>query len=78
MSRKCQILEIAPPPLLKEQLVEQLELGGMKCAYCHGNGWFWADDEYGKPYKDPCPVCHGTGRMKAAVTIEWTADKKEH
>lgn len=78
MSKKRQILEIVPPLFPKDQPVERMEFGGIKCTYCHGNGWFWAENRLGERYKEPCPVCRGAARMKAVVTVEWKADKMKN
>lgn len=47
------------------------------CSYCHGNGWFWGEDEFGERIKNDCPVCGGSGSLDAVVTVEWKAAKKE-
>ena len=39
-----------------------------------GNGWFWGVDDYGERIKQDCPVCKGNKRLKAVVTVNWTAD----
>ena len=58
-------------------LTETIVSGGYKCEYCQGNGYFWAEDGH-EHVKDPCPVCNGSGILKAVVTIEWKSQKVEN
>lgn len=46
-----------------------------QCSYCHGNGYFWSEDCHGESYKKECPVCKGSGKLNAVITIEWSANK---
>lgn len=55
---------------------EAFTIGGFRCNYCCGNGWFWKESEFGSPYKDPCPMCGGSGLMKARVTVAWVREVK--
>ena len=68
------LVGIQPPLFPKECPVERVEFGGFPCSYCHGNGWFWGVDDYGERVKQDCPVCKGNKRLKAVVTVNWTAD----
>ena len=54
---------------------ERLVVHGLRCGYCQGNGWFWGHDEIGESVKEPCPICKGSGRLDAVVTVEWSAGK---
>lgn len=74
MSKRQHALLIQPPLFPKEHPVERVEFGGIPCTYCHGNGWFWGMDEYRERVKCECPVCKGNKRLKAVVTVNWTAD----
>lgn len=74
MSKRQHALLIQPPLFPKECPVERVEFGGFPCSYCHGNGWFWGVDDYGERIKQDCPVCKGNKRLKAVVTVNWTAD----
>ena len=51
----------------KEQVVSENHF----CNKCQGNGWFWSHNSYNEPVKEPCPMCGGTGKLDAVVTIEW-------
>lgn len=53
---------------------ESLLSPGHKCSYCHGNGWFWREDLHERMKAD-CPVCNGSGKLDAVITIEWRASK---
>lgn len=55
MSKKQLILFVQPPMFPKEQPVERMELGGFKCTYCHGNGWFWGIRRVRGAYKAGMP-----------------------
>nr|DAY20412.1 MAG TPA: DnaJ-like protein [Caudoviricetes sp.] len=46
---------------------------GHVCSYCQGNGYHWQENCYRERYKQGCPVCKGSGRLDAVVTIEWKA-----
>ena len=39
-----------------------------------GNGYFWEDGI--EPVKKPCPVCNGSGKLDAEITIEWKPSKR--
>lgn len=84
MSNKKSIIEIKSPELLIPKKgshlagVEAKEIfysNGHQCTYCNGNGYFWSDDEHGEPYQKPCPVCKGSGKLNAVITVEWSASK---
>ena len=53
------------------RMTESLESRGYSCPYCQGNGFHWQEDEYQVLYKKECPICKGSGRLNAVVTIEW-------
>lgn len=71
MSAKQQALLLSPPLFPDEYPTEEEVFHGIPCAHCHGNGWFWGMDE-----KRNCPVCKGTGILKAVVTVSWEPDEK--
>ena len=52
-------------------MTESLESRGHSCPYCQGNGFHWQEDEYQERHKKECPICKGSGRLNAVVTIEW-------
>nr|DAE14020.1 MAG TPA: DnaJ-like protein [Myoviridae sp. ctYzH9] len=54
-------------------MTEVLESRGHACSYCQGNGYFWQENVYRERYKQECPICKGSGRLDAVVTIEWKA-----
>lgn len=78
MSKQQPVLFIQPPFFSKEQPVEQLVFNGFKCSYCQGNGWFWGLDDFGERIKRECPVCKGSKRLKAVVTVSWKADNESN
>lgn len=77
MSKKQQALLVAPPLFPKEHPYEMDTFYGFKCTYCQGNGWIPALGERNDTTRDTCPVCKGSGRLKAIVTTKWIPDKKE-
>lgn len=50
---------------------------GHKCPYCQGNGYFWQEDDWDERYKKECPICKGSGKLDAVITIEWKADGRD-
>ena len=50
---------------------------GFECSNCHGSGWVLALGERNETVRNTCPVCGGSGRLKAEVTTKWMPDKKE-
>ncbi|MBF1444571.1 MAG: hypothetical protein HXN53_02250 [Prevotella nigrescens] len=72
MSREKRIVEITPGRMIPGgRMTESLESRGHSCPYCQGNGFHWQEDEYQELYKKECPICKGSGRLNAVVTIEW-------
>lgn len=51
---------------------------GFECSYCHGNGWIPTLGKQNECERKDCPVCEGSGRLKAVVTTKWIPDKKEN
>ncbi len=75
MSKKQQALLLSAPLFGGVHRQECHEFKGFACASCQGNGWHWLLDEFNERIKSPCAVCHGTGELKAVVTVEWQANK---
>lgn len=69
MSEECRMIRVQPPHMKINK--EHLTLTGLRCGYCYGNGYFWGEDEHGQPVKEPCPMCHGSKKVDAEVTIEY-------
>lgn len=63
------MLELRSPKLKRKEETTTVE--GLKCNYCEGNGWFWGTDELGEDTKVPCPMCQGSGKLNAEITIRW-------
>lgn len=76
MSVKQQALLLSPSLFPDEHPMEKEVFNGIPCAHCHGNGQFWGTDEKRESVKKDCPVCKGTGMLKAVVTISWEPDVK--
>lgn len=72
MSSKNQIIFLEPP--LYGGLEEHIVSRGHTCRYCYGEGGFGGDTRLGEVWT-PCPVCKGSGKMDAEVTIKWKASK---
>ena len=68
MSRIRRMMELTPPA--HEMSEETLVSVGHTCGYCHGNGWFWADDGRDS-VKVPCPICKGKCEVDAVIAIKW-------
>ena len=76
MSKTGNFINISPPDFVRgENEVEVINCIGHPCSYCHGDGFFWSATQRGEPIKKECPICLGTGKLDAEVTIEWKASK---
>ena len=53
---------------------ESISGKGNRCSYCHGNGFFWGEEQRERVKAD-CPVCKGSGKLDAVITIEWKPAK---
>lgn len=71
MSKKLTTIEISPPDNLREVNIEQFFSSGHECSYCKGNGFFWGENDVGETVKTRCPVCKGSGMIRAVITVEW-------
>lgn len=75
MSKNNQFISVTPPMFLNEGgRMESLCSSSHKCSYCHGNGWFWGEEQRER-VKIDCPVCKGSGKLDAVITIEWKPSK---
>lgn len=70
MSRTKTMVELTPPDFALRE--EYMLTAPMTCGYCHGQGYFLSEST---PYDDnnttTCPVCKGSGRVEAEVSIKW-------
>ena len=57
------------------RMIDRIESRGHRCPYCQGNGYLWQEDEWQERYKKECPICKGSGRLDAMITIEWKAEE---
>ena len=77
MSKERRIIEIEPGRMTPGgRMTDHFESRGHKCPYCQGNGYHWQEDEWQERYKQECPICKGSGRLDAMITIEWKAGRK--
>lgn len=77
MSVKNDIIQITPPDYVGVgNLKEFITSSGHTCVYCHGNGFFWSEELWER-VKIPCPVCSGSGKLDAVITIEWKLSKQQ-
>ena len=71
MSKNNQVITISPPMFIGEgNQKESISSKGHRCSYCHGNGFFWGEEQRERVKVD-CPVCKGSGKLDAVITIEW-------
>ena len=68
------IMEVEAPTIKVDD--EKRTVEGLRCNYCWGNGWFWGTDEWGDDVKSACPMCGGSGKVNAEITIKWKPWKK--
>ncbi|MGF0096950.1 hypothetical protein ACQRD6_01165 [Prevotella sp. SGI.027] len=77
MSKERRIIEIEPGRMAPGgRMTDHIESRGHSCPYCQGNGYHWQEDEWQERYKKECPICKGSGRLDAMITIEWKAGRK--
>lgn len=50
------------------QKLEVIKTDAIPCNYCKGSGFFWNREDENKTN---CPLCGGSGEVKAIITIEW-------
>ena len=72
MSKVHQILALYAPET--ECREERHFVRGLRCGYCHGEGGFWSDAD-GEAVIAACPLCKGSGKMDAEVTVRWTSSR---
>ena len=53
-------------------MAETFVLTGYDCPRCHGSGEQWdVSPADGQPRIASCPMCGGSGRLDAEVTVQW-------
>lgn len=71
MSEIVHTIRIASPELIGSgNMKEVIHSSAHRCDYCHGNGFFWGE-RCRERVKEACPVCGGSGKLDAVITIEW-------
>ena len=77
MSKNNQVITISPPMFIGEgNQKESISSKGHRCSYCHGNGFFWGEEQRERVKVD-CPVCKGSGKLDAVITIGCRRDQKK-
>lgn len=72
MSTVSNIITISiPEHLVPGNTSESYSHGPVGCTYCHGKGFFNRKETRESCERDICPVCGGSGSIKAIITIEW-------
>lgn len=72
MSTLSQNLEIDPKrKMQRESFIAQ----GFRCPSCNGRGEYSTEIGHDKFVTEPCNFCHGVGRVKALITIDWVEDR---
>lgn len=75
MSVKTDMINVTPPAICEiGRMTEKITSNDHSCGYCHGNGFIWGEEIQERVEKD-CPVCQGSGKLDAAITIEWKPSK---
>lgn len=76
MSVKNAIIKITPSEFVGVgNMKETITSNGHSCGYCHGKGFFWGEQQRER-VKINCPVCNGSGKLDAVITIEWKPSKQ--
>ncbi|WP_315563215.1 hypothetical protein [Segatella oris] len=77
MSKEKRTIEITPGLMSPGGSMKECFLSrGHACTYCQGNGYHWQENCCRERYKQGCPICKGSGRLDAVVTIEWKAEDR--
>lgn len=77
MSVKNEFIKVTPSEFVGVgNMEETFASTGHRCGYCHGTGFFWGA-EGREPVKTDCPVCRGSGKLDAVITIGWKPSKKQ-
>ena len=71
MSEIVRQIELRHPSVNAKE--ERIVSKGHNCEYCHGDGYFVGCNYKGQSEKEYCPMCGGSGKLDAVVTIEWKA-----
>lgn len=76
MSSHHRMIFLTPPVYGDKE--ERIESRGYECGYCHGRGGFTGDRTGPRENEwKICPVCGGSGKMDAEVTIKWKPSKQD-
>uniref|UniRef100_A0AB33JEV8 Chaperone protein DnaJ n=1 Tax=Prevotella sp. GTC17260 TaxID=3236796 RepID=A0AB33JEV8_9BACT len=82
MRKEKRMIEIAPECMSPgSRMTDHIESRGHCCPYCQGNGYFWEENRWAECYKkerpifykQECPICQGSGKLNAVITVEWKA-----
>lgn len=74
MSKEKRTIEITPGLMSPGGRMEEHFLSrGYVCTYCQGNGYHWQENCYRERYKQGCPMCRGSRRLDAVISIQWRA-----
>ncbi|MDR3059500.1 MAG: hypothetical protein LBU84_15365 [Prevotella sp.] len=78
MSRINGTISLIPPT--SAAMNERLDIGGIRCEACNGQGGIYIDGrsynfdpEKGEHYK-ACEVCRGSGLVRVSASLSWTPD----
>lgn len=76
MSVKNDIIKVTPPAFIEVcGMKETITSTDHPCGRCDGSGIFREDQPHGIVIKE-CPVCNGSGKLDAVITIEWKPSKQ--
>lgn len=75
MSRLDHTLSIEPGKYEDGSKAETFVSSGHGCPHCGGRGKFMPyQTDYNTWEQDTCKVCNGTGKLKAAISLQWSSD----
>lgn len=72
MSELKYILDIAPDRYGTK--TETKHVSNVPCPRCGGRGGFLDETGRNEQTFTPCSLCDGTKKVKATITVEWSAD----
>lgn len=76
MSNKNSSINIFPKCGISNSKTEEFIFKGHECSVCHGRKEFTEQTGHDEFETTPCPLCEGTGKLKAKVIIAWSPDNE--
>lgn len=75
MSKDIRSIKLVPPdlPVTDEYITSRYH----RCRFCHGSGGIFGTGKRNQRTLVTCPMCGGSGYMKAEIIIRWAPEPDE-